>query len=413
MVVRVAPMSGTTRATRVGSTGQCCRPAAVTRTSTNWVPSLPPYGGQVNTNRSPMRCTPTVKLGAGITGGAVVGGAVGGLVVVGAVGGGVAGCVPPPDVPGWVVDVGPPGGTVVACPCGTAVVAAGTVTRLPADVVVDVGGGDVGVAVSIGGLTGWSVPPPSRRKATATPTTISTAAAAAAAAQGMARPIDPEPKRILPKDQNAPEIAEVSVTQEGVDKLLADRPPLWRWAVFTSVLVQRRNAVQRRLRDCALGYQPRGGMRHDGRSYSALAYQVMQEVADLVAQLEQFMLSPGFTGALKSFSEDDGAEPDAILHIANRLMDYHEGFLSQAERCLHATVNRDVIVFVQDMAAFTMCPLAGYEQFIETMCRRVAEGQELLPYAEGTVLLDDVQLAISLPDGLAERITAHIRQFSL
>ena len=234
-----------------------------------------------------------------------------------------------------------------------------------------------------------------------------------AAAQGMARPIDPEPKRILPKDQNAPEIAEVSVTQEGVDKLLADRPPLWRWAVFTSVLVQRRNAVQRRLRDCALGYQPRGGMRHDGRSYSALAYQVMQEVADLVAQLEQFMLSPGFTGALKSFSEDDGAEPDAILHIANRLMDYHEGFLSQAERCLHATVNRDVIVFVQDMAAFTMCPLAGYEQFIETMCRRVAEGQELLPYAEGTVLLDDVQLAISLPDGLAERITAHIRQFSL
>jgi hypothetical protein len=33
-----------------------------------------------------------------------------------------------------------------------------------------------------------------------------------------------------------------------------------------------------------------------------------------------------------------------------------------------------VIVFVQDMGAFTMCPLAGYEQFIETMCTRFAEG---------------------------------------
>ena len=54
----------------------------------------------------------------------------------------------------------------------------------------------------------------------------------------------------------------------------------------------------------------------------------------------------------------------------------------------------------------------GFEQFIETMCRRVAEGRELLPYAEGTVLLDDVQLAISLPDGLAQRITAHIKEFS-
>ena len=124
------------------------------------------------------------------------------------------------------------------------------------------------------------------------------------------------------------------------------------------------------------------------------------------------MLSPGFTGALKSFSVDDGAEPDAVLHIANRLMDYHESFLAQAERCLHTTVNRDVTVFVQDMGALTMCPLAGFEQFIETMCRRVAEGRELLPHAEGTVLLDDVQLAISLPDGLAQRITAHIKEFS-
>ncbi|MCB9417414.1 MAG: hypothetical protein H6522_09700 [Mycolicibacterium sp.] len=233
-----------------------------------------------------------------------------------------------------------------------------------------------------------------------------------AAAEGMARPINPEPKRILPKEQNGPEIAEVARTREGLDKLLADRLPLWRWAAFTSVLVQRRNTVQPRLRDCALGYQPRSGIQHDGRYYSALAFQVMQEVADLVAQLEQFMLSPGFTGALKSFSVDDGAEPDAVLHIANRLMDYHESFLAQAERCLHTTVNRDVTVFVQDMGALTMCPLAGFEQFIETMCRRVAEGRELLPYAEGTVLLDDVQLAISLPDGLAQRITAHIKEFS-
>ena len=88
-----------------------------------------------------------------------------------------------------------------------------------------------------------------------------------AAAEGMARPINPEPKRILPKEQNGPEIAEVARTREGLDKLLADRLPLWRWAAFTSVLVQRRNTVQPRLRDCALGYQPRSGIQHDGRYY--------------------------------------------------------------------------------------------------------------------------------------------------
>ena len=276
-----------------------------------------------------------------------------------------------------------------------------------------IGGGSGGLAVvALAALApfGWSLYQAGRRPDELEP--YPWPSDLRAAAEGMARPINPEPKRILPEDRNAAEIAEVADTQAGLDKLLADRPPLWRWAVFTSVLVLRRNTVQQRLRDCALGYQPRGAMLHDGRSYAALAYQVMQEVADLVAQLEGFMLSPGFTGALKSFSEDDGAEPDAILHIANRLMDYHESFLGQAERCLHTRVNRDVLVLVQDMGALTMCPLAGYEKFIETMCGRIAEGRELLPYAEGTVLLDDVQMAISLPDGLAERIGASIRAFN-
>ena len=187
-----------------------------------------------------------------------------------------------------------------------------------------------------------------------------------AAAEGMARPIDPEPKRLLPTDEKAATVAKVAPTKEALDRLFVDRPPLWRWAAFTSVVVQRRNDVQPRLRSCALGYQPTAGTPIGGRQYSAIAVHAMQSVADLVTQLEQFMLSPGFTGALKSFSEADGAEPDAILHIANRLMDYHESFLTEAERCLHTPVETDVIVFVQDMAAFTMCPLAGYEQFIQS-----------------------------------------------
>lgn len=233
-----------------------------------------------------------------------------------------------------------------------------------------------------------------------------------AAAEGMARPIDPKPHRILPEDPNAPVIAEVATTQDGLDRMLADKPPLWRWAAFTSVLVQRRNTLLPRLRNCALGYQPNVGPPISGQAYAALAGRALQNIADLVTQLEQFMLSPGFTGLLKSFSEADGAEPDSVLHLADRLMDYHQSFLTEAERCLQTPVETDVIVFVQDMAAFTMCPLAGYEQFIPALCSRIAEGRELVRYTDGTVLLDDVNLAIALPDGLMERITAHIRRFS-
>lgn len=47
------------------------------------------------------------------------------------------------------------------------------------------------------------------------------------------------------------------------------------------------------------------------------------------------------------------------------------------------------------------------------MCARIAEAQELLPYsAGGTLLLDDVNLEISLPDGLADRVLAHVTRFN-
>lgn len=70
--------------------------------------------------------------------------------------------------------------------------------------------------------------------------------------------------------------------------------------------------------------------------------------------------------------------------------------------------------FVQDMGAYTLCPLIGYQEFIPTICARIAEAQELLPYSDGdsVLQLDDVSLAISLPDGLMERLNAQIDRFN-
>jgi hypothetical protein len=118
-----------------------------------------------------------------------------------------------------------------------------------------------------------------------------------ATAEAMARRIDPTPKRIVPLDADGPDRAHVASNAEELECLLAEKPPIWRWAVFASVLVQRRNDIQPRLRDCALGYQPRTGAPLDGQQYSQLAWKAMNDVADLVQQLEQFMLSPAFTGA--------------------------------------------------------------------------------------------------------------------
>lgn len=235
------------------------------------------------------------------------------------------------------------------------------------------------------------------------------------AAEGMARPIDPTPKRQLPPDEKSAMISQVAVTREALARLIADKPPAWPWAVFTSVLVQRRNAVQIRLRRCASGYQPQPGMTPlSGRAYAHIARQTTAGIAGLVAQLEQFMLSPAMRGAFGDVAAGNSADSGAIVDIANRLMDYHDTFLGYSERCLQTPVEPEALVFVQDMGALTFCPLLGYENFITTMCARIGEAQDLLPYtkADTVVGLDDASLSMSLPDGLMERIVAHINRFT-
>lgn len=234
-------------------------------------------------------------------------------------------------------------------------------------------------------------------------------------AEAMARPIDPTPQRLLPPDEKAATVAAVATTEESLAGLIADKPRAWPWATFTSVLVQRRNAVRTRLRAVVSGYQPRGGtLPLSGNAYSVMAFEAMNAIADLVRQLEQFMLSPAFKGAFGGGAGEGGADSDAIISVATRLMDYHHALLGHAENCLQTPVDSEAFVFVQDMAAFTLCPLVGYQQFITTMCARIGEAQDLLPYTSGgdVIALDDVNLAIELPDGLMERLMAHIKRFN-
>lgn len=240
-------------------------------------------------------------------------------------------------------------------------------------------------------------------------------------AEALARPIDPTPKRVLPRDPNTLPpgakdipIAGVVTTKAELARLIAERTHSWPWAVFASVLVQRRNAVQARLRTVASGYQPRPGLPLSGQAYTHVAQQSVGRIADLVGQIEQFMLSPAFKGSFGDYGDDSNADPDAVVSIANRLMDYHESLLTEAETCLQTPVESDVLVFVQDTGAVALCPLIGYDDFIRTMCERVAEAQDLLPFTKGgtVVALDDAQFTMIMPDGLAERIPLHAKRFS-
>jgi hypothetical protein len=234
-------------------------------------------------------------------------------------------------------------------------------------------------------------------------------------AAALARPIDPTPQRVLPPHEKTAVIAKVATTEKEFANLVADKPPAWPWALFTSVVLRRRNAVAARLRAVASGYQPHPGTAPlSGRAYSGVVYTAMTAIVDLVAQMEQFMLSPAFEGAFGKYTDDSDADPDAIISVANRLMDYHDLLLRHAERCLQTPVLGEARVFVQDAGNFALCPLLGYQKFFTTMCARVGEAQDLLPYTRRgeVVALDDANLTMTLPDGLTDQVVAHIQRFT-
>ena len=235
------------------------------------------------------------------------------------------------------------------------------------------------------------------------------------AAEALTRPIDPTPRRLLPPHENASLVAQVATTDDALARLIADKPAAWPWAVFTSVLLLRRRAVQARLRTLASGYQPRPGTPLNGQDYTRTAGAAMQTLTEVAEQFGHFMTSPAFKGAFGADGEggdEANADADAIVHVANRLMDYHEALLVEAETCVQTPVESDVYVFVQDTNALVLIPLVAFDELISTLCARIGQAQELLPYANGsTIQLDDVTISPVVPDGLLDRISAQINRF--
>lgn len=229
----------------------------------------------------------------------------------------------------------------------------------------------------------------------------------------MTRPIDPTPRRVVPPHEKASEVAHVATTMEDLTRLLADKPPAWQFAAFTSVLVQRRNALLGRLRTVSAGYQPDAWEEPiSAREYAALAHGAMLTIADFGSQTEKFLASPACTGAFGDLKNDIASDADAMMSVAHRLMDYHAVCLEQAEVVLQTPVEGGADTFVEDMGAFAISLLVGYEKFILDLCDRIAEAQELIPYANGKIIqLDDVRLDIALRDGLPERVLAHFDRF--
>jgi hypothetical protein len=225
------------------------------------------------------------------------------------------------------------------------------------------------------------------------------------------RSISPEPP---PMSSDVPdeelEVAAVVTTPDGLTTLLAEKAQGWRFAAFASVLVQRRAIVQSRLLDCELGYATPTGMRaQSGIEVGRFVTGRMEDLSHLVEQVEASMLTPAFMAVFGSRCDAGAADADGIVHVANRLMDYHERFLELAERCRDFAAPSQYTDLMRDVRELMGIPLDAYNAFIDDFVDRIAEMPELLRHARGTVEADPVLPHMHVDDRLLQRISKQVR----
>lgn len=214
-------------------------------------------------------------------------------------------------------------------------------------------------------------------------------------------------------DDDDPTVAAVAYTADDLATLIAERPACWRYAVFVSVLVQRRAKLQSRLRDQELGYAPRHSTRiHTGHQLAQYLIDLLEQLSAQVGQIEELMLSPGFTRMFGDPTDDDSADADAIVHAANRLMDIHEGLLRLAERCRGVDTLSEHAPVVRNCARVFDAPLDGYRVFIDEFVERVAAMPEMLRYARGLIEMDPIMLHVSDDDRLLGKAFKGLRKLA-
>ncbi len=200
-------------------------------------------------------------------------------------------------------------------------------------------------------------------------------------------------------------VAEVAYTAADLATLLSEKKPCWRWAVFASVLVQRRAKVQGRLRDSALGFVGASTTRlGNGLDIRYFVTSKLEELATLSSQVESFMLTSAFVDVFGDPDDEATADGDGIVHTANRLMDYHERFLELSEQCRNVAVPHEYADLLRDLTTYSEIPLLAYRTFIDDFVERVGEMPELLRYACGTVEVDPVLLEMDSDSHLLDRI---------
>lgn len=197
--------------------------------------------------------------------------------------------------------------------------------------------------------------------------------------------------------------AAVTVYPDQIDQLLVDKPPGWRSAAFASVLVQRRAVWGSALLDAEVGYIAQTGDDIDDADelYVTLAV-LVAKMSETLGDLQTLADSAVFRVALRG--SDDEGKPEDVVHIANRLMDYHDQFVAYSEACRSCQVPLSHGGLQRDCALLLAIPLRGFREFIDELVRRIGEFPDIVRWAVGDITLEPTTLEMPDDPKLRKRV---------
>ncbi|UXA18820.1 hypothetical protein [Mycobacterium sp. SMC-4] len=211
-------------------------------------------------------------------------------------------------------------------------------------------------------------------------------------------------------DEDRP-IATITRTGSGLTALRTQRPQQWHWALFTSILLQRREALAARLRDSALGFVPATTTRiYSGSELADRVYSLVDDMWAILHQVMAFMAAPDFMRALGQRGPDPDA--DAIEHVAGRLMDYHVRLLELSEQCRALSAPSAHSDVLRDCARVLHEPLEAYRVFIDELVELVDAFPRILSHANGTIDLGAIALDVKSDEALLDRLKARCNEIS-
>lgn len=206
-----------------------------------------------------------------------------------------------------------------------------------------------------------------------------------------------------------PQFGKVQMTQEGLLSLLQEQPHSWRWAVFASVLAQRREAMKAPMRDHRLGFaHPTGERVETFTELQKLAADTMHDVDQIAHQINGFIQTDAFNSVFGTIDEESTADPEGIVHVATRLMDFYDRFLQLAQRARGAAAPSKFVNVLDTCARLVDEPLAGLEDFIEDYLAVVEALPAKLKAAEGQNFVEPVEIRIHLDSEMLEELVRQL-----